>query len=540
MFAGAVQWRREGNYKGLHFASSEPLARISRRTHKRAGGAAKLHGGATARVVALALPLVTLSVTGGTPTAIGAPTGASRPVVAGGAKRTSAVQQLTAHLVAAHAGRPEAQGAPGTGAAVARGAKPGQAAPGSLRSGAVVWEPAAPDHFIATAIDAGVPELVLPLPARPPAGHPATDRLGRPGLIAAFGDARSLGWPGRNGPNLVGVAVLPDNAGYWAAEADGAVFAYGQAKTYGSLVDRHPAGGIAAIEATPSGHGYWLVSRHGGVFSFGDAHFYRSLGRSSLSSPVVGMASTPDGRGYWLATASGGVYSFGDAKFFGSLGRGPKRQPVIGIATAPRGNGYWLATAGGGVFSFGGAKFRGSMSSGAGAHVTAIAADRAGPGYWLLAANGSVHGFGAAADFGSARTAAHVIASTIAPTGNGHGYMLATTTAKVAPSAALDGPVGDAVERVTGPALAYLGTFMVTCYDLTGVTASGALAGPQSVAVDPGVIPLGTQLYVDGVGQRTADDTGGAIIGHHIDIWEPSYTQCVDWGVQDRAVYRIG
>jgi len=89
------------------------------------------------------------------------------------------------------------------------------------------------------------------------------------------------------------------------------------------------------------------------------------------------------------------------------------------------------------------------------------------------------------------------------------------------------------------PVRTYLGTFIVTCYDLTGVTASGAMAGPDSVAVDPTVIPLGTQVYVAGVGQRTADDTGGAIIGDHVDVWEPTYTQCIDWGVQQRAVYRV-
>ena len=38
-----------------------------------------------------------------------------------------------------------------------------------------------------------------------------------------------------------------------------------------------------------------------------------------------------------------------------------------------------------------------------------------------------------------------------------------------------------------------LGSFLVTCDDLTGVTASGDMAGPQSVAVDPSVIPLGTR-----------------------------------------------
>jgi 3D (Asp-Asp-Asp) domain-containing protein len=87
------------------------------------------------------------------------------------------------------------------------------------------------------------------------------------------------------------------------------------------------------------------------------------------------------------------------------------------------------------------------------------------------------------------------------------------------------------------PTLRYIGTFMVTCYDLYGLTATGAAAGPESVAVDPSVISLGTKIYVQGVGARTADDTGGAIVGDHIDIWEPDYSECAAWGVQDRPVY---
>ena len=116
--------------------------------------------------------------------------------------------------------------------------------------------------------------------------------------------------------------------------------------------------------------------------------------------------------------------------------------------------------------------------------------------------------------------------------------LLASSAAGTQAAARSGRPAGRAQPK---PAhlLQYLGTFLVTCYDLSGTTASGAPAGPQSVAVDPGVISLGTQIYVQGVGVRTADDTGGAIIGHHIDIWEPTYWQCADWGVQERAVYAV-
>lgn len=85
----------------------------------------------------------------------------------------------------------------------------------------------------------------------------------------------------------------------------------------------------------------------------------------------------------------------------------------------------------------------------------------------------------------------------------------------------------------------FLGNFLVTCYDLTGVTASGAIAGPQIVAVDPHIIPLGTHLYVQGVGRRVAGDTGGAIMGDHIDIWKSSYDACLAWGVRTRKVFEV-
>ncbi len=89
------------------------------------------------------------------------------------------------------------------------------------------------------------------------------------------------------------------------------------------------------------------------------------------------------------------------------------------------------------------------------------------------------------------------------------------------------------------PVRTFVGDFLVTCYDLSGHTATGALVSMESVAVDPSVIPLGTQLYVPGAGLRTADDTGGLIIGHRLDIWEPSYAACANWGAEVKPVYLI-
>ncbi len=63
---------------------------------------------------------------------------------------------------------------------------------------------------------------------------------------------------------------------------------------------------------------------------------------------------------------------------------------------------------------------------------------------------------------------------------------------------------------------------MVTCYDLGGMTASGAPVGSGTVAVDPSVVLLGSHIYVEGAGQRIALDTGGAVKGRRLDIWAPT------------------
>ncbi len=51
-----------------------------------------------------------------------------------------------------------------------------------------------------------------------------------------------------------------------------------------------------------------------------------------------------------------------------------------------------------------------------------------------------------------------------------------------------------------------------------GITRSGLPAGKGVVAVDEKVIPLNTRLYIDQYGPAVAGDTGGRILGKHIDL----------------------
>jgi 3D (Asp-Asp-Asp) domain-containing protein len=212
---------------------------------------------------------------------------------------------------------------------------------------------------------------------------------------------------------------------------------------------------------------------------------------AEVAAPLVGAAATPSGRGYWLVGADGGVFSFGDAAFLGSMGGRRLAAPVVGMAATPSGRGYWLAGADGGVFTFGDAPFSGSLApEPASTVVSAIAADPASRGYWLVTAP--------------------------------------------APAPKPPAPVAIAAAPTGIP----LGTFRITCYDIHGWTASGAPTTGATVAVDPRVIPLGARIYIQGVGTRIAEDTGGAILGDRLDLWEPTFSQCAAWGVQYRSVWR--
>jgi hypothetical protein len=94
------------------------------------------------------------------------------------------------------------------------------------------------------------------------------------------------------------------------------------------------------------------VAADGGVFAFGDARFFGSMGGVVLDAPVVGVAASPSGGGYWLVAADGGVFAFGDARFLGSASGERPRYPIVGMAVGGTA-GYWLASRDGQVFAYG-------------------------------------------------------------------------------------------------------------------------------------------------------------------------------------------
>jgi 3D (Asp-Asp-Asp) domain-containing protein len=67
-------------------------------------------------------------------------------------------------------------------------------------------------------------------------------------------------------------------------------------------------------------------------------------------------------------------------------------------------------------------------------------------------------------------------------------------------------------------------------YHLPGRTALGVPVRRGVVAVDPGLIPLGTRMHVPGYGPSIAADVGTAIKGRLIDLWMPTDRAARSWG----------
>jgi len=380
-----------------------------------------------------------------------------------------------------------------------------------------------------------------------------------PSEIVGFGHRETVALASRLARSgFAGIAKNPTGPGWWVASRTGGVFAIDGAPFLGSLPAEHvdPAAPIVGITADPNGGGYWLVGADGGVFAFGSASFHGSVPglfartHQHLAAPIVGITADPNGGGYWLVGADGGVFAFGSASFHGSV---PESEidlaaPIVGIAAEPFGGGYWLVGADGGVFAFGSASFHGSVPGlfarthqHLAAPIVGIAAEPFGGGYWLVGADGGVFAFGSApfrgSEPGSTGTAAeHRTSAVVGIAASQDGYAL---LADKPGQREQNWPTPVRLASAGVVAGQPLGTFLATCYDNRGLTATGVPASLRSVAVDPRVIPLGSTIWISGVGVRIAQDTGGLIKGKRVDVWMPGHQTCIDFGVKKVQVVML-
>ena len=105
----------------------------------------------------------------------------------------------------------------------------------------------------------------------------------------------------------------------------------------------------------------------------------------------------------------------------------------------------------------------------------------------------------------------------------------------------------------TGEVLTYTGTAQVraTAYTHTDagcdlITATGSTVHIGTVAVDPRYIPYGTRMFIvanDGsyvYGISEAEDCGGAIKGDRVDLYFPTYEECMQFGWRKCTIYFLG
>jgi uncharacterized protein YkwD len=86
-----------------------------------------------------------------------------------------------------------------------------------------------------------------------------------------------------------------------------------------------------------------MVASDGGIFAFGNAKFFGSTGGIALVQPISGMSATPNGAGYMLVAADGGLFAFGSVAFYGSAAKACAGGRAVGVAMSAGANGYWIA-----------------------------------------------------------------------------------------------------------------------------------------------------------------------------------------------------
>ena len=134
------------------------------------------------------------------------------------------------------------------------------------------------------------------------------------------------------------------------------------------------------------------------------------------------------------------------------------------------------------------------------------------------------------------------------------GYEISSFTVRSVEKQSDAKPIQTSNETITEPQkeVIYLGEFKLTAYcscekccgswafdrpDGVVYGASGnELKSGYSIAVDPSVIPYGTEVIIDGVTCR-ADDCGGAIKGNRIDVYFNDHKEALEFGVQYANVF---
>lgn len=91
-------------------------------------------------------------------------------------------------------------------------------------------------------------------------------------------------------------------------------------------------------------------------------------------------------------------------------------------------------------------------------------------------------------------------------------------------------------KKSSGSVGQYLGHYMITAYEWTGDPCANGRYPSEGYTVACNSLPLGTRIYIDGVGERVVEDRGGGG-SDWIDLYLGDPDDCWNWGVKYRDVW---
>ena len=92
--------------------------------------------------------------------------------------------------------------------------------------------------------------------------------------------------------------------------------------------------------------------------------------------------------------------------------------------------------------------------------------------------------------------------------------------------------------KAAEPVKEFIGSYELTAYIATGNPCASGVYPTVNHTVACNSLPLGTKIYIDGIGEFVVEDTGG-MAGNVIDIFVSDYSTAINFGRQVSDVYVI-
>jgi len=90
------------------------------------------------------------------------------------------------------------------------------------------------------------------------------------------------------------------------------------------------------------------------------------------------------------------------------------------------------------------------------------------------------------------------------------------------------------------PEMEYLGTFEMTAYEWTGNPCANGNYPEVGYTVACNSLPLGTVVYIEGVGYRVVEDRGADWhASNWMDLYLGDVSACYEWGIRSVEVYIV-